>query len=450
MVSSNIPALLVTKGGALLSLYGIEPKALADGQERPAKDESTIAYNGQNIEPWGTDNLFPRTLVNKMSKCSLAMSALKFRIDAHYGKGILVYREEPADQGRIRKVPILDNKEWTAFKKKNKIQVLQAGLISDWEWFRNIFGVEIILNREGTKINRVYRRPAQQCRWRKRRGSKNIHEIVIRGDWMKSIASDNEEVVLPVLDIDDPLQDLKNQVAKTTKRKFFLPFRLEEFGNVYYDYPYWMSIIDSWIPIADNVAKAKNALLSNQVALKFHIKIPYSFWTSKYKDWPNMTPAQQMAKIQEFTNQIDEFLSDTENYGKSIVTHYGVDPINQQNTEEIKIEAIDNTKMKDGQNIIDGQAANAEILTALGVDPTLVGGILPGGKESGSGSNKREAMWIHLAKLGIDTAATTFWIPFVWEFNGWVKEGEEIHAGYRYIDSSQPLNENPTGSKEVL
>jgi hypothetical protein len=164
-----------------------------------------------------------------------------------------------------------------------------------------------------------------------------------------------------------------------------------------------------------------------------------------------MSAAQQMEKIKEFTTELDEFLSDVSNYGKSFVSMYGQDPISELIIDEFKIDPIDNSKIKqDGANVLDGQAANAEILTALGVDPALLGGILPGGKEAGSGSNKREALLIHRAKLGIDTAATTFWIPFVWEYNGWLKEGEEICAGYRYIDSSQTLNENPTGSKEVL
>ena len=73
-----------------------------------------------------------------------------------------------------------------------------------------------------------------------------------------------------------------------------------------------------------------------------------------------------------------------------------------KNFEEWKIEPIDNTKFKDGAHISDSQAANSEIVTALGLTPALLGGHLPGGSETGSGSNKREAFTIHQAQCGLD------------------------------------------------
>lgn len=450
MSTANIPYPVITKGKALVSLYGIHPNVFNDEVstvERPDDSKASKA-DGLKVASWGQNNLFPNELVQKMSKCSLGLSALKFRIDAHYGKGLFLYRESVSETNpeAILKVPLIGDEKWNNFKRNNQIEILQAGLISDWEWFRNIFGVQIILSNDGSTINRVFRRPAINCRWYKREGKKNISKICIRSSWEDSTSSDSE-IVLDVLDIDDPIADLRNRikVQKTKKRTFFLPFRLEEFGSIYYDVPYWQSIVDSWVKIAENVAKVKNALLSNQIMLKYHVKIPYSFWPSMYKDWDKMDQNSQLTKINEWLDQLDAFLADTDNYGKSFVSHFGRDSMTQQIIDEIKIDSIDNTKIKDGTNIVDGQAANAEILTALGVDPTLLGGLLPGGSQSGSGSNKREALYIHLAKLGIDTAATTFWVKHLFNYNGW----GDIEATYKYMDTSQTLNQNPTGRKEV-
>ena len=444
----------VIDGKDLSIAYQYKPlqvKNKMDASETPDRAKDTIDswLNSLGVVSWGDDNVLPQQALLKMKAVPLAMAAMKFRISVHYGRGLLLYKEQTTDEDKIRKLPVLDNEDWNKFKVQNNIDIFQARLISDWEWFRNIF-VQIVLSKDGKKINKIYRLPAMHCRYAKpENGSAIPSKLYLSAKW-GFIDKKSEVKDIPVLDFDYPLEDLQERIAKDDKnRKFILPIKFEELNNSMYDEPYWMSIMDTWLKIATEIPSIKEALMKNQMVIKFHIKIPYSFWTNKYKDWNNREK-YPVAKQQEIINKeldnLSEFLTDTKNYGKTFISHYGVDPLKPSVTyDEWKIEVVDNTKMsQDGQHIIDASAANSEIATAIGVDPALLGGFLPGGSEAGSGSNKREAFSILQASMWLDRMFTMKWFDFVKEYNNW---DSAIKIGFMDIDTSETLSQNPTGKK---
>lgn len=432
-----------------------KPANIVDANTKPeeaidrATDNIDQFLNHLGIAFWGDDNLMPQTAYEKMKTVPLAMAAMKFRINAHYGRGLLLYKEETTDQDKIRKIPVTDNKDWNDFFVKNNIDIFQARVVSDWEWFRNQF-VEIILDKGKTKINRIGRLPAMHCRWQKPlEGNATPSRLFLSAKW-GFVETKTEVKDIPVLDFDNPLDDLRKRIVDgTNDTKFILPIKFEELGNVFYDVPYWFSILDTWLKIAAEIPTIKESLMKNQMVLKFHIKIPYSYWTNKYKDWNNQQKypaAKQQQIINEELDNLNDFLTDTQNYGKSFISHYGIDPLKPSvQYDEWKIEVIDNTKLaNDGLHIVDASAANSEIATAIGVDPTLLGGFLPGGSEAGSGSNKREAFNILQASMWLDRMFTLKWFDFVKQFNNW---DSTLKLGYMDIDTSETLNQNPTGSK---
>lgn len=449
---------IVTNGANIFTLLGVPnfskntPKMRVKRSLKPSRLSTSDLkkfMSEKNIVYWGEDNLLPQNVKEKAAQIPLLLRALKFRSQAHYGMGLQLYKEEGIE-GKLVKTPIV-NESFEDFSYHSNLTITQQRLISDWEWFRNIF-IEIILNKEGTKIVKINRLNAMFCRYEKLSDdTQQPGYLYYSSKWGCNI-SDTEIKKIPILDWDSPIEDLQDEMRRKSRlRRFILPIKIEELDHIYFDWAFWTSILDSWGQVSAQIPFLKQALMKNQMVLKFHIKIPYSYWTNKYKDWNNPSVYDDDKRRKIIADTLDEmnsFLTDTDNYGKSFISHYGADPMNPTKTsEEWKIEPLDNTKLlADGAHTTDAKTANGEIVTAVGVDPTLLGGFLPGGSEAGSGSNKREAFNILQAELFPDRQITTYWFEHVKRFNQWP---QEWRIGYKNLET-QTLNENPTGTKTTL
>ena len=103
-------------------------------------------------------------------------------------------------------------------------------------------------------------------------------------------------------------------------------------------------------------------------------------------------------------------------------------------------------KLKDGSQLPEAEAANSEVLFALGVDPSLIGAGIPGGKlGAGSGSDKREAFTILSALFKTNRETTLEVYDFIAQYNGW---DTSIRAAFENTILTT-LDANPTGSKSV-
>ncbi len=413
--------------------------------------ESTVTkFQSLDIAPWGDDNLAPQSARLKLKAIPMAMRAMKLRVRTHYGRGLLLYSELATENDRIQKTPIVNNSVWNEFSKQSNLDVTQARFVSDWEWYMNNFA-EIILSNDGRTINRIFRQPAEFCRWKKLNPVNFKSDFVhICSDWSKAGKGNNDVRSIPALDWDNPIQDLRDYIKSGgKKRNFILPIKMEETNAIYYDTPYWTSILDTWAPLAAAIPKVKQALLKNQMVLKFHIKIPFNYWSTNHVGWddPNIYPQEKKDEvIKKVLDDMNKFLTDVDNTGKSFVSHFGTDKLTGKVVDEWKIDAIDNTKFtKDGQYVTDEKAANQNIISAIGVNSTLIGGL--SGSEAGSGSNLREAYAILQAEMWMDRMMTLKWFDHVKDYNQWP---EAWKLGYMDIDTSQTLNQNPTGSKLTL
>ena len=106
-----------------------------------------------------------------------------------------------------------------------------------------------------------------------------------------------------------------------------------------------------------------------------------------------------------------------------------------------KIEVIDN-KLNNTAYLPDSQAANSEILFAIGVDPCLIGAGNPGEAiGAGSGSDKREAYWMLNADMGTDRSVSLAPLYFIRDFNKW---DPAIQFDYVTVDTSQTQSQHPT------
>ncbi|MGV4509084.1 hypothetical protein ACQ1Q1_11950, partial [Ornithobacterium rhinotracheale] len=122
-------------------------------------------------------------------------------------------------------------------------------------------------------------------------------------------------------------------------------------------------------------------------------------------------------KRDEVVNTIDEHMSGNEAAGRSLISPYFKD-MNGNLMRGIEIVPIDD-KIKDGNFLPDAAAGNSQILFAMGVDPSLIGAGIPGGKNlSGSGSDKREAYTILCSKMPFKRMHLLEVFNFIRDFNG--------------------------------
>lgn len=436
-------SVLTTKGKSPFSAVMNVSKTTSGSSDRPVHvmpEEYKTLLSELSISPWGPNNLLPNEIKEDIRKTSVLKRALKFRIDAHYGKGVDTFKKS-IEGDKLSFQPFYDPRI-DQFLRNSWISHFQHGLISDWEFFRNIFAV-IITNQDRTRITSIYRQHAMHCRY-SRMNEKNMITDVHVADWSNGKINNENVVSIPVLDQYDPLGDL---ASRKSGHKFVLPIRASEFDNLYYDETFWEPVRASWLPIACAVPKIRAAIMENQMLIKYHIRIPQAWLKKKEKDLQLDTEEKKKDFLTEFLKRMDDYLTDTENAGKGFISFYGVDPINPGNTmEEWKIDVVDN-KLKHEDHLPDSIAANSEILTGIGVDPALIGGQLPGGGEAGSGSNKREAYWIHQSQIHGDRMYTTRWFDLVAQHNGWPSD---VSLRYINVDTSQTLDKNPTGTKTVL
>jgi hypothetical protein len=140
--------------------------------------------------------------------------------------------------------------------------------------------------------------------------------------------------------------------------------------NSYYPTPLWYAA-KGWVDQAKSIPKLKNALMNNQITVKYLITISEQYWRRIHKLWDTYTPEKKQQVIKTKLDEIDKYLAGVDNQYKSITAMKYVDPVTKVEVSDISIEVIDD-KIKDGKLLPDSQAGNSEILFAI-TDQSCIG-----------------------------------------------------------------------------
>ena len=424
--------------------FALLPGAKAIATKKISDDAAKVAKvvpketSSEAWSPWGDDNLFPQNVLKDLEKNSIALRALEKRKTVHFGRGIIAYREteekDPLGNPIRKKVTDPDIVE---FLKLNRVNFQWIDLINSLEMFANGW-LEFILNKGQDKINKVFIKDPVYCRNAKMDPAKpRIPFLFYSAQWDEGTPSE-EDGSLAKIPMYDPV---KYDGNKYKDKKFAYPVFYRSFNKSYYHLSVWNGLrTGGWLSIANMVPGLKKAIMQNQMSIKYHIEIPDDYFKNRYPT-PDFTVEQQEAKKLEVLNDMNDFLSDVENSGKSFLTFTFYNKFKQEYVSGWKINVIDN-KLKDDAYLPDSQAANSEILFALGVDPCLIGAGIPGGKlGAGSGSDKREAFWMLNAEMGAYRQISLEPLYFIRDFNGW---DETIQFDYVTVDTSQTQDKHPT------
>lgn len=398
------------------------------------------------IASWGTNNKYPQEIIEQMTAGS-GRSGLRFRRKAHYGGGIILYDDKPDENGKksIKLLNVTDFPEIETFFKKSQIKKYTKEIISDLEWLYICFP-EYILQDNYQKITRVKRQKAAWCRYEVINAVNGLIEnIYISQKFGRESVNIDSEYVSTVPHIDPywSVEEVKEYCQKNQIKKFIRPAFYPLIDEAYYPSADWHVVVrNGWLKVASGVPELKEAIAKNQSIIKYQIEIDERYFETKYyPEWKDKKVQDRITIREELIDSINQSLVGNKNAGKSIQSMMFIDDKGVQ-TSAIKITAIDD-KLKDGSFLPDAEAANSEILVAMSVDSSLIGGSgIPGGKiGSGSGSDKRVAFNIHQALNKDDREYSMDTLEFVFEYNAWTPK-----IGIQDTEITT-LDKNPTGTQ---
>ena len=437
-----------------IAITGQSTKALVSFSSTKKTDDkvTSIVLHTENkngkIAAWGADNDFPQKLLKKIRLNGAALSGLRVSRKAHYGSGFILV-EETNDNGKrvIEQKSINQYPQISSFWKQNHMKRFWKEIITDLEYFAIAFP-EYVLSKDFKTINRIKRQKSANCRFELMdEATRSIQNIYLSTKWQEGVDLASKYVdQVPLIDSYWSAQEVKEHCQRYKIRKFIRPIFYPLVDESYYPKAEWHSAINSgWLDIANSIPKFKKAFLENQLNIKYHIEVSEEYFDRKYQeDWKGFTTEKRQQIRTEFVEELDAALRDTQNAGKSIMSIIYKDD-NQNPLPGLKITAVDN-KLKDGAYLEDTSAGNQEILTAIGVDPSLIGAGIPGGKlGAGSGSDKREAWFIlsALMKTNRDTTLEPF--EFIQEYNDW----DSSLTGAFEDTVLTTLDKNPTGTQKA-
>ena len=400
------------------------------------KEKNVAPYDLSPAEwsQWGTDNLFPQGVLTEINQNSVALRALDKRKRVHFGRGIIAYREGKDPQGLPTKEPVTDP-QVVEFFRINQINLLWPDLIMGLETFANGW-IEVITNKTRDKINRVFVKDPCYCRLAKMDPNFKIPYLFYSAQWDMNPSYDNVKVArMPMFD------PSKYDGIKYPDGQFALHVFYRSFNKSYYHLPLWNSVrVNKWMNIANSVPLLKSAIMKNQMTIKYHIQIPDDYFTMRYPS-PDYTKDQREQKRADVLADMNAFLADVQNTGKSFISYAFYSKVKQDYLNGWKIEPLANP-LNSSAYLPDSQAANSEILFSIGVDPCLIGAGNPGSAiGAGSGSDKREAYWMLNADMGTDRSVTLAPLYFIRDFNKW---DPTIQFDYVTVDTSQTQDQRPT------
>jgi len=399
------------------------------------------------IAKWGDDNQYPQNLIKALNKNGAGGAALRILKSTHYGQGFHLFTKEVDEAGKQTKKIVAPNTypEINDFFRRCKMNRFWTEDIADQETLYIAFP-EFILSKDFSKIVSVRRLQAAKCRFEKiNEKSGLIENVYFCHNWSSNTSPTSEYVEkIPAIDSWWHAEQIKEYCKKKRIYKFVIPVFYPLMSETYYPETDWHAVYrNGWMDVANSIPEYKKALFENQLNIKYIVHISEEYFKRTYiNDWEDYMPEKKKEIRDQLTVAIDDHLSGNKNAGKSIQSVVYKD-LNGNWVKGIEVEAVENT-LKDGAYLPEASAANSEIMFAMGVDPSIVGAGIPGGKmNTGSGSDKREAFSILTSLFKTKREITLEIWDLLRDYNQWPPE---LQGGFANTELTT-LDANPTGTQ---
>lgn len=328
--------------------------------------------------PWGADNEMPYNILDLIESDETLSTCQIFNAEVCYGAGL---------QYDCNNATAQVQQQVEDFLLDNDLPSYFLGVCQDFKHFG--FAVSIvILNTDGTKIVRLFRKEACYCRFAP--ADKHGHiPYILYANWRKSVQKDSVEKI-ELLDTYAPWSDLRERMKNKTKtRKFAIVSRVPTPDSTYYPIPYYGSLFrGNWYNIKKLIGMAKEAKLKNSAPIKYQIEISNKYWDGIFRTEGITDRVKQKERVMEEKQKIIDFLTGMENSGKVLFSSFYVTPDGKEN-HEVKITKIETDKEGGDWSTDIIEAVNMFCFT-MRVHSNLVGSVPGKSQTNNSGSDKRE------------------------------------------------------------
>lgn len=389
-------------GEGVFSLNSSSPvgPSFTDTFKEVNTDSYLLQFKTTPVIPWGTANKFPEELLVNARRCSVLLTALSIYSRHLYGQGFFLYKEVFKDGKRI--IEEVDEPEIRKFLTKIKYEKYYQMACNMLPFWGNV--VPIFRKDENNKLAQIRIYNTRFCRLEYPDPETALNKnIYVSAQWHRQIGemiADGEikdefkkwVQKIPLLNDYDPAVQM---LADNTIKQWALWIKDETTGDDYGAVPWHACHENGWIGIAVGIPKMMEKLFTAAMTINYMMGVDVEYWSSKFQDWDDDTKWDKDSRaeaIKNFQGEIDKHLSGSDNAYKSFMYQILRTPLRDEQLPAIKIEPINN-KIREGDNYIpNAQQANAEIVGAVGLDPSMIGYVAGGNKQSaGSGSPIREA-----------------------------------------------------------
>lgn len=397
--------------------------------------------------PWGESNQYPQEFAAKLDRTGVAIGGLKVLTAAHFGTGFQLYQGVETDEAITFKERLASSfPEINDFFLRSKYNIFNSEIILDFETWGLAFP-EYLLSPNCDKVISIRRIKAADVRFEEPDNNGVINNIGVNTDWGNY--KDENTIVVPCFSANIPIDEIKAYCKQKGIRKYTIPVIDALLVEKTYPSVGWHSSFkNGWVDVVLSLPEYKKAMFTQQLNVKFLIHIADDYFSHIYGPdvWQSFKAEEQQNKRTELVDLIDKELRGNKGSGKSIISPFFRDRDSGKEIKGVMIETIEQ-KQSNGDFLLDGSAANYEILTPMGVDPCLINGGAFGGKNlSGSGSDKREAWTILCAKFPIRQIRTLQIFENIKFWNNW----DATLFGKFPNTNLTTLDKNPNGQVKVV
>ncbi|WP_194299455.1 hypothetical protein [Chryseobacterium indologenes] len=396
--------------------------------------------------PWGDNNLYPQDFEARLKKTGVAIGGLEVLTAAHFGTGFQLYQGVETEEAITFKERLASSfPEINDFFTRAKFNITISEIILDYETWRVAFP-EYLLSPNGDQIISVRRIKAADCRFEVPDTNGVINNIGVNTDWANY--KDENTVAIPCFASNIPIDEIKEYCKQKGIRKFTIPVIDSLLVEKTYPSVGWHSSFkNGWVDVVLSLPEFKKTMFQQQLNVKYVIHIADDYFAHIYASaWDSFSDQEKQKKRTELVDLIDTELRGNKGAGKSIISPYFRDRNSGELIKGIQVETITQPQSS-GEFLLDGSAANYEILTPMGIDPCLINGGAFGGKSlSGSGSDKREAWTILCAKFPIKQIRTLQIFENIKYWNNW----DPTLFGKFPNTNLTTLDKNPNGQTKVV
>lgn len=357
------------------------------------KSKTLPGSNHEKYIPFGNDDQLPYEMKRLIDGDEVTAQCLNFNVTALYGAG--VYTGEDDAQAE----------QWIS---RQSLPMYVLDQATDMQLYYFAVSV-VILSADGKQINRLVHKEAPYCRLAEADKFGKI-PFVYYANWHGSAPKPEEIEKIPLLDMRDPLGDLKVRMGldvdpktgrmrpPTRERKFAVVSRFPTAGCQYYPVPYWSSILRGGSYDEKRlISVGKRAKLRNHTSVKYLVEVQNDYYSRICQEEGLTDPVKIQERVRREKENIRKFLSGLENSDKVWVSKYYISPDGHEQ-RDIRINVIDGKK-EGGEWAEDIQAAANTICFAFGVHPNMVGAVPGKAQTNNSGSDKRELYTMKQALL---------------------------------------------------